>query len=150
MLCRVLSSKEIWSQRGQYHVLTYAEEGFAPLNQHTSDTDLSQADLKAFAKLINDLDQPGTLYPRVQLSAIPRRLIREPMGPSELSQSIQRFFQINAEKIRAEKLLLDFRTPRVSNWVYTALEMSLESPTVSFIDEIVVLDDDASHRPRHI
>ncbi len=150
MLCRVLSSKEIWPQQGQYHVLTYAEEGFAPLNLHTRATDLSQADLKAFAKLINDLDELSTLYPRAQLSAVPRRLIREPMGPSELSQAIQRFFQINSEGIRARRLLLDFRTPRVSNWVYTALEMSLESPEVSLIDKIVVLDDDASHRPRAI
>ncbi len=144
MLCRVLSSKEIWPEQGQYHVLTYAEEGFAPLNLHTRDTDLSQADLKAFAKLINDLDEPGTLYPRVHLSAVPRRLIRELMGPSELSQNIQRFFHINAERIKAEKLLIDFRTPRVSHWAYSALALSLESPEVSFIDEIVVLDDDAS------
>ncbi len=150
MLCRILSSRELWPQPGQYHVLTYAEEGFAPLNIHTRDADLSQADLKAFAKLINDLDEPGTLYPRVQLSAVPRRLIREPMGPSELSQSIQRFFHINAERIKTKKLLIDFRTPSVSSWVYTALGMSLEAPAVSFIDEIVVLDDDASHRQRAI
>ncbi len=56
----------------------------------------------------------------------------------------------NAGRIGAKRVLLDFRAPDVEQFVYMALEMSLESPTLRFIDEIVVLDDDASHRPRHI
>ncbi len=123
MLYQLLNTRDVWPRRAEFHVLTYAEEGFAPLNLHTSDTDLSQADLKAFAAFVNDLDQPGTLCPRAPLSAVPRRLIREPMGPSELSKSIQRFFQINAEGIGAKRLLFDFRGPSEWNLLYTALAL---------------------------
>jgi hypothetical protein len=150
MLYRVMNINDLQSRLDEFHVLTYAEEGFAPLNQHTNRKGVSKAELVSFAKLVNEMNQVGTLYPRVALSAVPRHIIRDAQGPSELSLSISEFYRINAGRIGAKRVLLDFRAPDVEQFVYVALEMSLESPAVSFIEEIVVLDDDASHRPRHI
>ena len=143
MLYRVMSIPELQHRLDEFHVLTYAEEGFAPLNLHTNRDGISKAELVSFAKQVNEMNQVGSLYPRAFLSAVPRHLIRDPQGPSELCASISEFYRANAGRIGAKRVLLDFRAPDVERFVYTAVEMSLQLPEARFIDELVVLDDHA-------
>ena len=45
----LIDQKAIWPNRDEYHVLTYAEEGFSPLNIHTRKNDLAEEFLKEYA-----------------------------------------------------------------------------------------------------
>lgn len=143
MICHRVHISTIWSRRHEFHLLTYAEEGFAPLNLHTRDTGITKDQLVAFCDLVNDRNEPGSLFPLASVSAVPRYLIRDLMDAATLCQSIEDFYLMNAERIGAKKLLLDFRTPNVSPFVNLAIEMSLQSPDLGLIDEVLVLDDKA-------
>ncbi len=134
-------SNIIWKRRHEFHVLTYAEEGFAPLNQHTKDSGVTRDQLVAFAYLVNGRNEPGSLYPHALVSAVPRRLIRDQADAVELCNSIEQFYRMNTEIIRATKLLIDFRTPNIKPFVKFAIERSFRSVDVDFIQELVVLDD---------
>lgn len=133
----------IWLRRHEFHVLTYAEEGFAPLNQHTRDAGIAKEDLVAFADEVNRRNQPGSLYPQAPVSAVPRPLLRNLNDAVALCLSIEQFYRINAIEIKAKKVLLDFRTPNVERFVQRAIEMARRSPDALFIDELIVLDDKA-------
>ena len=133
----------IFVRRNEFHVLTYAEEGFAPINQHTKDSGVTKDQLIAFADLVNDLNELGSLYPQAAVSAVPRRLIRDRSDAEDLCNSIEQFYQMNAEIIRAAKVLLDFRTPNIEPFVQFAIERSLRSSSIKLIGQLVVLDDSA-------
>ena len=47
------SQTDIWSARYDYHVLTYAEEGFAPLNIHAASFGIEKRQLAAFVDSVN-------------------------------------------------------------------------------------------------
>ena len=135
------NSKTIWQCSHEFHVLTYAEEGFAPLNQHTKDSGVTRDQLVAFADLVNGLNEPGSLYPQAAVSALPRRLIRDQTDAVELCNSIEKFYRINTEIIRATKVLIDFRTPNIKPFVRIAIERSFRFSDAEFIEELVMLDD---------
>jgi len=135
------SQSEIWPHRAEYHVLTYAEEGFAPLNIHARDTALSKDQLVRFADLVNDRNEVGTLYPFAALSAVPRAAIRGPQDAHALRQYIEDFFRANAQSIHAHKVIMDFRTPSVPPFVTTAIHDALACPAAAIIEDVVVIDD---------
>lgn len=135
------SQNEIWDRRNEFHCLTYAEEGFSPLNIWTRGIGISKEELVEFADLVNRRDEPGSLYPRAPVSAVPRRLIRDQRDPDFLRESIEQFLQANATSIRATKVILDFRTPKVAPFVERAIDMCLQSPGISLIEELIVIRD---------
>lgn len=129
----------IWPRRNEFHCLTYAEEGFSPLNIWTRDAQVSKEELIAFADSVNRRDEPGSLYPRAPVSAVPRRLIRDQRDSEALCLAIENFFKANVATIRSAKVVLDFRTPKVALFVERAIDLSMRSPDISFIDELIVL-----------
>lgn len=131
----------IWARRNEFHCLTYAEEGFSPLNIWTRGMGITKEELDAFADLVNERDEPGSMYSRAPISAVPRRLLRGQKDSGELCLSIEQFFLANASSIGATKVLLDFRTPKVSPYVHRAIELSLRSPDINIIKELVVITD---------
>jgi hypothetical protein len=133
----------VWPQRHEFHVLTYAEEGFAPLNEHTKSFCIEKENLVSFADEINARNESGSLHPLAPVSAVPRVLLRDQKDASALCLCIEEFYKINAVGIHARKVLLDFRTPNVERFVQLAVEMSLRSEEVNFIDELIVIDDHA-------
>jgi len=137
------SQNSIWPRRAEYHVLTYAEEGFAPLNIHTRDSTLSKEQLVQFAALVNDRNEVGSLYPYAAVSAVPRAVIRDLQDAHALRHYIEEFFRANANSIRAKKVLLDFRTPSVPWFVATAIQDAVACPDAAFIEEVVVVNDTA-------
>ena len=141
MNCKQADFNSIWPRRGEFHVLTYAEEGFAPLNQHTRDYEISKEELVTFADDVNLRNECGSLYPKAPVSALPRSLLRDRKDAEALCQRIEEFYRINTLRIGATKVLLDFRMPNVEQFVQRAIEMSLRSPDVAFIEELIVIDD---------
>ena len=137
------SYNSIWTRSHEFHVLTYAEEGFAPLNQHTKEAGLSKEQLVDFAARINERNEPGSLHPLAALSAVPRSLIRDQQNVAALSQSIEEFYRNNSNIIGARRVLFDFRSPNVERYVLRAIEMSFRSPDAEFITELLVVDDSA-------
>ena len=131
---------QIWPRRNEFHCLTYAEEGFSPLNIWTRDMGIAKEELIAFADSVNRWDEPGSLYPRAPVSAVPRRLIRDQRDSEALCLAIENFFKANAATIRSTKVVLDFRTPKVAPFVERAIEMSMRSLDITFLQELVVLE----------
>ena len=140
MKVRRTAQEDIWPSRGQYHVLTYAEEGFAPLNIHTRDTSLSREELVAFAHSVNERNEVGSLHPRVPLSAVPRSAVRVNRSAKVLQGYLEEFLRANASSIGATKLLLDFRTPSVPAFVYTAAEAAVMCAEAIMLEELVIIE----------
>lgn len=122
------------------HILTYAETGFAPLNQHTRHLGLDKQTLEAFAAQVNERDEPGTLHPVAPLTALPRRLIRNNTDPTPLTRSIVEFLEGNHRLIQGATLVVDFRTPRVSKFAIAALEAALLDENAACLHEVVLLN----------
>ena len=59
-----LTARSIWPRRHEFHVVTYAEEGFAPLNIHAEGTGVEKEELVAFADEVNCRNETGSLFPR--------------------------------------------------------------------------------------
>ena len=123
-----------------YHVLTYAEEGFAPLNIHAAPYDLPKEDLVAFAHEVNRRQESGSLHPRAPLSAVPRAVIRDSRNTQALAGHILEFLAANFDHIKASVLVCDFRTPDLGAHVIPAITSALRSQTASILDEVVVLE----------
>lgn len=131
---------DIWPHRGAYHVLTYAEEGFSPLNIHAESAGISKEELVIFAEQVNRRFEAGSLFPCALVSAVPRRLIRDMSESNALRQHIGKFLRVNAETMRATKIVFDFRTPRVPGFVISAIELACDEATLARLEEVLILE----------
>jgi hypothetical protein len=98
-----------------WHILTVGEAGFSMLDiygrlQRGLDTEA----IRAFADRINENDEPGSLHPRVPISAIPRRFFRDQADVvdlavlNEFKRHISDFIEVNRTQIGASRILVDF------------------------------------------
>jgi len=134
------SQTDIWPSRGDYHVLTYAEEGFAPLNIHAASLGIEKRQLVAFADSVNQRFETGSLHPRAPISAVPRALVRDGQDAHALRNHIAEFLRANIETIKASRIICDFRTPSVPAFVVAAIEAAMESDDASVIQEVVIIE----------
>lgn len=134
----------VQSYRHEFHILTYAEEGFSPLNLNSKHLEITKDQLVTFSNEVNARNELGSLYPVAPISAVPRSLIREQQDAGALSASIKEFYKINMSTIGAKKVIIDFRTPNLDQFVLKAIKLSLESPDVAFINELIVINDNLS------
>lgn len=58
------TQSEIWPNRGEYHVLTYAEEGFSPLDIHGRPMGVTKEQQVAFCDSVNRMFETASLFPR--------------------------------------------------------------------------------------
>lgn len=135
------SQAQIWPHRRGYHVLTFAEEGFAPLSIHGEALGITKSALVAFANAINQRNEVGSLYPTAPISAVPRSVIRDEHTAGGLVGCILEFLRANANQVRATKLICDFRTPHVPSFVGSAIEEAFANGSASEIEEVVLIDD---------
>ena len=133
------SEKEIQARLGEFHILTYAEEGFAPLTIHGEPRGLSKEILVSFANEVNQRRESGSLHPRAPISAVPRVFIRKLKDSVSLSAQIVDFLRANRQTIHAKRLICDFRTPNVAPHVVSAIENAMRSPEAVGIDEVVIM-----------
>jgi hypothetical protein len=140
MLVLYKTQSEIWPDRGAYHVLTYAEEGFSPLDIHGRPMGINKEQQIAFCDSVNQRFETGSLFPRAAISAVPRSLIRDSQDANALASHIRDFLKANMQTIKATKIICDFRTPRVADFVVAAIEAAMKSPDASIIDEVVIVE----------
>jgi hypothetical protein len=121
-----------------YHVLTYAEEGFAPLNIHGEPRGLTRELLVRFADEVNRKRESGSLHPQAPISAVPRVYIRDLTDSAALSVQIIDFLRANAQTIHSKRMLFDFRTPHLAPYVITAIELAMRSSEADGVEEVIV------------
>lgn len=134
------SQTDIWPSRGEYHVLTYAEEGFAPLNIHAEPLGIDKWQLVAFADSVNQRFETGSLHPRAPISAVPRALVRDGKDAQALRLHIAEFLRANIQTMKASKIICDFRTPSVPAFVIVAIEAAMDDADASIIEEVVIIE----------
>lgn len=134
------SQSEIWRDRGSYHVLTYAEEGFSPLDIHGRPMGINKDQQVAFCESVNRRFETGSLFPRAAISAVPQALIRNSQDAKALEIHIADFLKQNKQTIKATKIICDFRTPSVPDFVVVAIEAALKGPDASIIAEVVIVE----------
>lgn len=132
--------KDISQVLTSYHILTYAEEGFAPLNIHTKRYDLPEIFLKDYANRCNETDQVIAMLPKCNLSMLPRRLIRQSKDSFELYAKLLDFFDLNTLEINAKKFIFDFRTHELPKYVIEAIYMLESNDALENIEEIIIVE----------
>jgi len=122
-----------------FHVLTFAETGFAMLNIYGEEFDLDRETIERFSQEVNLRNESGSLHPKAPISAVPRHFIRDDNNPETLAEQIREFLKANRNQIKAKKLLIDFRAG-VAQFVIKACRVALECPDANFIDEVVIIN----------
>lgn len=123
-----------------YHVLTFAETGFAMLNKYGKEFGLDIDTIENFSRQVNRMDESGSLYPKAPISAVPRRFIRDNEDSEILSEQIKEFLKANQDRIKANKLLFDFQAG-VAPFVIDACRTALDSDLVNGIYEVVIINE---------
>lgn len=70
------SNKPFPKQEG-WHILTVAEAGFSMLTVYADHQYKVNANIEAFADRVNNTNESGSLFPKVPISAIPRKFFRD-------------------------------------------------------------------------
>ena len=125
---------------GEFHVLTYAEDGFSPLDIHGRRFGVDREQIVAFAKAVNDVADVGSLHPLAPISAVPSELVRDRQDVDALAVSIGNFFRGNRETIKARRIVFDFRLPSVPAFVIEALNAAIQTDVDCGLDEILILE----------
>ena len=124
---------------GRYHILTFAETGYAILNHFTDDFNIDRQICESFSDAINQRDEASSLYPKAPISAVPRRYIRDMEDSAALANQIVDFLKANYTVIHAKKLYIDFRAC-VAPFVLEAIAKALESNYASNLSEVIIVD----------
>jgi hypothetical protein len=124
---------------GEYHVLTYAENGFSPLDNHASRFGLDLEKVRAFAEAVNAHSDVRSLHPYAPITAVPQGLVRDSQDVDALTACIRSFFHINRETLHAQRLVFDFRTPFVPEFAVEALTQAIKDEGDCGLDEILIL-----------
>jgi len=123
-----------------YHVLTFAETGFAMLNIYGEQFDIDRDTIERFSQQVNREDESGSLHPKAPISAVPRHFIRDDLNSETLAKQIKDFLKANQNHIKAKKILFDFRAG-VAPFVVDACRIALESTFANGIDEVVIINE---------
>jgi hypothetical protein len=127
---------------GEFHILTYAEEGFSPLTIYGTHYGLDKVLLMDFADEINRKQEAGSLHPGAPISAVPQALIRGRDDSNALAAEICNFLRSNRTTIHATKILFDFRTPNVPVFIDSAIATAMQIADAAMITEVVVVMPD--------
>lgn len=136
----VESASAGWKCPSGFHIVTYAEDGFAPLSIYGEEQGLTKAELVAFSGQVNSCDEAGSLHPLAPISAIPRQAVRSASHANQIPRYLVDFFRANKTTIHAQKVVFDFRTPQVPGAVLRYLEQALrDCEEAGPLEEVVVV-----------
>lgn len=133
------SQREVWPIPDEYHILTYAEEGFSPLSIHSEKYHLAENVLKDFAYGSNESDQIKTMFPVYNLSVIPRRFVRQKINSFDFHLKLLEFLELNAAEINAKKFIFDFRTHELPEYISKAIYKLKANKGIGWIEEIITI-----------
>jgi len=142
MKIKKLSHQEFSKLDQDFHCLTYAEEGFAPLNEYTKNFGIDREDLKVFADKVNSMNEAGSLYPKAPVSCVTRKCVREIFGYRDLERHIHGFLDANKKSILSKHLVIDFDVPRLHRKVWQVLNDMDYKNIFEYFQHVIVIDDD--------
>jgi hypothetical protein len=125
---------------GEFHVLTYAEDGFSPLDIHSRRLGVDREGVGTFVKAVNASADVGSMHPSAPISAVPREFVRERQNVNALAAIISNFLFANRDMIKARRLVFDFRTPSVPSFAIEALNIAILTSGDCGLDEILILE----------
>jgi len=113
-ISRAVREMDLKGRQG-WHILTVAESGFSALSHYVeSEFGLDPVIGAELADRINQQDEPGSLYPKAPISAIPCRYFREqadsedPAVMEDFKRHISEFIEVNQTHIKATRVLVNF------------------------------------------
>jgi hypothetical protein len=124
-----------------YHILTFAATGFTMLNiygDHRYGLDIDV--IEKFSDKVNKIDEPDSLYPIADISAVPIKYVRDLNDSEALAGQIIDFLKANSSKIKKDKVIFDFRAG-VTEFVMEAIEKALESEYAANLEEVIIIND---------
>ena len=139
-IIKTACAPEISKINNQYHILTFAETGFAMLNIYGNVFDVDNKTLNEFSRLSNQKDEPGSLFPVAPISIVPQRYVRDLCDVKKLKAKIVEFLKINHEVIHAKMLLFDFRAG-VAPFVIQACESALKSKYTEGVEKVLIMSE---------
>lgn len=128
-----------------FHVLTFAETGFAMLNQYCREYGLDNDTIENFSRTVNQRDESGSLHPVAPISAVPRRFIRDSHAAQPLTDQIIDFLRANQAHIGARNILFDFRAG-IKPFVITACRNALADSAAQNLDQVIIINTINKHR----
>ena len=124
----------------QWHILTFAECGFSPLDIYCREP-IGHATMNKFADRVNQSLEVGTLYPVFPLSAVPRPWIRGPRDDDALEHAFAQFLEMIRDKMHGTELVVDFRTPMAPKFAIERFQAALERVPDCGITRVVVVGE---------
>lgn len=121
------------------HILTFAEQGFAPLDLHGRRLGVTLGTLSAFTEAVNQAEDTGTLFSAAPITALPRECVRDTTEVEPVVHHLQEFLKANEASLHATRLLLDFSTPRLPKHVLEAILQVFDAGALSGIAEVMVI-----------
>ena len=125
--------------KDKYHIVTFAETGFAMLNIYAEYFGIDRDTIEAFSEQVNQKDESGSLHPKAPISVVPRRYIRDLHDETKLESQLNEFLKVNQSTIKAKKILFDFRAG-VDKFVVTACESAVNSKFAKEVDEVIIIN----------
>jgi len=135
------SSFDMEREGSGYHILTFAETGFAMLNMYGEIFGIDISVIERFSEEVNRKDESGSLHPKAPISAVPRRFVRDGHDVAILTRQIEDFLKANEKYIKAENLLIDFRAG-VAPFVIEACRVALQSSYAKSLNDVVIINGD--------
>lgn len=123
------------------HILTFAEDGFSPLDIHARHFQIPRPAVCAFTVSVNRNAEVGSLFPEAPISAVPRSCVRDTNDPDALIGYLTDFLDANASLLHARCLLVDFRTPKLEEHVRDAIVAVFTGETAWEFGDVIVVDD---------
>lgn len=126
---------------GGIHILTYAEEGFSPLEIHGRKLGVSRDTLATFSEAVNLANEVGSMFPNAPISAVPRSCIRDTDDTDQLVSHLKEFNNANSNHMKATILLIDFSTPRLPLHAQKAIGATFTDTEAAacYFKEIIVI-----------
>ena len=122
----------------QWHILTFAECGFSPLDIYCREP-IGHATMNKFADRVNQSLEVGTLYPVFPLSAVPRPWIRGPRNDDALERAFVQFLEMIRDEMHGTELVVDFRIPKAPRFAIERFKAALEKVPDSGITKVVFI-----------
>lgn len=124
--------------RSMEHVVVLAEMGFSKLDHYGRvQAGVSLEDLHRFADEVNRRDEPGTLHPRVRLSAIPRDSVRVSGDSDRTAECLTKILHaLVANGIAPETVIVDLASPGLAANTRVAILAALAAWTDTHPAEI--------------
>ena len=116
-------SQKIWNEelkRGECHIVTFAEVGLSFFKAYCEHF-MSWDEIKHYADLINRSNETGTLFPKANITALPRHFFRESVTDSgngypenDLRICIRDAFVAERDHIKSGFMILEFTCSNIS------------------------------------